>query len=403
METAGHGEEPESNGMRPPRGSSSVHLDALRGLAAFAVMVSHWRGTYLVGFTQVRGPNPLASTVGRLMDLGPEWVIVFFVLSGYLVGGSVLRARREGRWSWTSYLIARLTRLYAVLIPALILGGTLDWIGMHLAPTEGVYSILAGPNSLHHTLTVPVFLGNLLFLQKIALPGMYGDRLPCFGSNGALWSLTNEFWYYLAFPVMLIAISKEVSLRIRLGSALLLILWAWFVGFFVVFLSIPWLMGVMIPYLPSFPSSGPMKRRTVTIGALALFVVAMMLGSVYSNAYLLVGVVLGVPVSLLIWVTVHWASGPLPSWYTKLSRRAARSSYTLYLIHVPFLVFLTSVFKLPQSISSTSPLIVSIGELIATLLFAQLIYELFEKHTDQIRAWLKSRLLGFTTRSSEFV
>jgi peptidoglycan/LPS O-acetylase OafA/YrhL len=61
-----------------------------------------------------------------ITGLGHQWVIVFFVLSGYLVGGSVLRSVAVNHWSWRVYLLNRLTRLYAVLIPALVFGGLLD-------------------------------------------------------------------------------------------------------------------------------------------------------------------------------------------------------------------------------------------------------------------------------------
>jgi peptidoglycan/LPS O-acetylase OafA/YrhL len=41
--------------------------------------------------------------------------------------------------------------------------------------------------------TATTFVGNLAFLQTIAV--------PIFGTNGPMWSLANEFWYYLIFPL----------------------------------------------------------------------------------------------------------------------------------------------------------------------------------------------------------
>ena len=125
--------------------------------------------------------------------LGHQWVIVFFVMSGYLVGGSVLRSVNARRWSWRSYLMARLTRLYIVLLPALMLGGVIDWVGMHIPGAEAIYSgrsgIHAVPMNVYTTLNLPALLGNLLFLQTIVLPGMGGRPVPLFGSNGPLWEL----------------------------------------------------------------------------------------------------------------------------------------------------------------------------------------------------------------------
>jgi len=64
----------------------------------------------------------------------------FLVMSGYLVGGSVLRSRKAGRWSWRSYLLGCLSRLYVVLLPALLLGGLIDWFGMRQAGAQVLYS-----------------------------------------------------------------------------------------------------------------------------------------------------------------------------------------------------------------------------------------------------------------------
>ena len=51
-------------------------------------------------------------------NYGHTAVIVFFLLSGYFVGGSVLRQVEAGTWSWQRYLTERMSRLWIVLIPA---------------------------------------------------------------------------------------------------------------------------------------------------------------------------------------------------------------------------------------------------------------------------------------------
>lgn len=116
----------------------------------------------------------------------------FFVMSGYLVGGSVLRSVHFGRWSWREYLVIRLTRLYVVLLPALLLGGAADWIGMHLTGDNAFYNGHTRMGSqhfdIHSTLTLLVLLGNGVFLQTISLPGMDGRAIPTFGTNEPLWS-----------------------------------------------------------------------------------------------------------------------------------------------------------------------------------------------------------------------
>jgi peptidoglycan/LPS O-acetylase OafA/YrhL len=377
-----------------PKGSASVHLDALRGIAAFAVMMSHSRGWFLEGHSVTAGADRLLSTIGELLDLGHQWVIVFFVLSGYLVGGSVMRSIREHRWSWRSYLLVRLTRLYTVYLPALAIGGLLDWIGMrYYGHTE------AGGLILHDTLTWRGLAGNIAFLQSVILPGASVKAVPSLGSNGPLWSLSNEFWYYLAFPFLAITISRVFSWRWRLVSVLVLLAWGWFVGIFIIVFSLPWLMGVVIPYLPAFPRF-PSWIRVAVIGiGLGFFAVGMFVCGSHPEHKLLMDMLLGAVVVFLIWILLHCAAFPVPAWYAWLSNRAARSSYTLYLFHLPFLTFLAVVFRIPAAFDSMSLLFVNLAKFAAVLIYVQLAYELFEKNTDRLRNWLKPHVIGNSRRS----
>jgi len=176
----------------PPGESPSVHLDALRGFAAFSVLLNHLRDALFVDYEAIVRHNPFTSAAYLVCGLGHQAVIVFFVLSGYLVGGSVMRSVRKGNWSWRAYLLARLSRLFVVLLPALLLGGAPDWLGMHRPGTEAIYGGNSGMHALlfnvHCALTWPILIANSLFLQTITihLPGFGPYAAPAFGSNGAL-------------------------------------------------------------------------------------------------------------------------------------------------------------------------------------------------------------------------
>ena len=328
--------------------------------------------------------------------MGHQWVIVFFVMSGYLVGGSVLRSVKAGRWSWRRYLLDRLSRLYIVLLPALLLGGAIDWAGMHMKGTEAVYTGQSGMHALsinvHATLTLPALLGNSLFLQTIALPGMGGRQVPLFGSNGPLWSLCNEFWYYIAFPLLVLLLAKGRSWSTRAICALGLVAWGWFVGANVAWLAIPWLMGATIAYIPTLRTARPWMRGLAIVFALALLGAGLALGKARDT--LPSNLVLGVVVTFLIWVILHCATAPLPSLYVRASHRAARSSYTLYLVHLPMLIFLKASLHLPRALPSWHVCAVRVVLLIVILVYAQLVYELFEKNTERVRDTMKPYVLG---------
>ena len=148
------------------------------------------------------------------MKLASEAVVVFFVLSGYLVGGSVLRAVRVGTWTWKDYLLKRLTRLWVPLIPGLIIGVILDRLGYRIFGQGSIYHNPPGIDlltavDLARRVGVRVFLGNAFFLQGILVPHL--------GTNVSLWSLADEFWYYIIFPLSVLAVTAGRSPHFRIG------------------------------------------------------------------------------------------------------------------------------------------------------------------------------------------
>jgi peptidoglycan/LPS O-acetylase OafA/YrhL len=246
--------------------------------------------------------------------------------------------------------------------------------------------------NVHSTLTLPAMLGNLLFLQTIALPGMGGRTVPLFGSNGPLWSLSNEFWYYIAFPLMVLLMARGRSWQARASYAAGLIVWGWFVGAKIALLGIPWLMGVLITVLPRFPAGRTRTRSLAIVFALVLFGGGLALGKALDS--LASNLILGAIVTFLIWVTLYCATAPLPEAYVKAAHRAARSSYTLYLVHLPMLIFLKASLHLPRSLPSWHILVMGIGLLMGIVLYAQVVYELFERNTERVRDWIKPYVLG---------
>jgi peptidoglycan/LPS O-acetylase OafA/YrhL len=176
-------------------------MDVMRALLALLVAFGH------IWILFVRDYAPTGSrTVQALYGLAGfahPAVVMFFVLSGYWITRSVMR-RAAGEWSWNGYLADRLGRLLPVLVPALLLGGLLDWLSINLlhSPT---HLGLTGSWVLHKDvaadLSLLTFLGNLIFLE--------GILVHSFGTNGPLWSLAAEFWFYLWFPALYLLIRQR--------------------------------------------------------------------------------------------------------------------------------------------------------------------------------------------------
>jgi peptidoglycan/LPS O-acetylase OafA/YrhL len=180
--------------------STSAHLDVIRSVAAWAVMWGHLRAFFFVEYQELPLRTPSLKSLYFLTGFGHQAVMVFFVLSGFLISSSILRSLSIGTWSWSGYAISRATRLYVVLIPGLIFGMLWDVLGKSLFASTALYTQpLASFGNLvvQHELTARNFFGTLFFVQTIVC--------STFGSNGPLWSIANELWYYVLFPLGLLA------------------------------------------------------------------------------------------------------------------------------------------------------------------------------------------------------
>jgi peptidoglycan/LPS O-acetylase OafA/YrhL len=382
---------------------ASVHLDALRGLAAVWVCLGHGRGIFLetrIGTLITGKPHvysgPAQSTAEPIIirhlrfsellngqhALARVAVIVFFVLSGFLVGGSVIRIMRKGTFSWKRYLFQRLTRLWIVLIPALLLGAVLDVSGMYLMHSqENIYRCgpIVAPTMVTH-LTVSAFVGNMLFLQ--------GTVTEFFGTNGPLWSLAYEFWYYLFFPLLMIAFFGSERKRTRvLSGVLLTILFAasgWRVG---VWFSI-WLLGAWIASLPlKLPAT---IRRPVTFCAGMFLLAAIYLQLRFPINLFVSDFLLGVVVSLFLWTLLHARGVSVHPLYRRSAQGLSHMSYTLYLVHYPMLIFISAVLMPVWRFWPMTPYsVLKLSLVIATVFgYAWLVYYCFERNTERIRHWL---------------
>src|SRR5262245_48422284 len=99
--------------------STSDLLDTTRWVAAFAVAFSHVRNFLLLDWGDVAHRSAGYAAFYFASGFGHISVIIFFVLSGYLVGGKAFEALRAGRFSKRRYLVDRLSRLYPPLLLAI--------------------------------------------------------------------------------------------------------------------------------------------------------------------------------------------------------------------------------------------------------------------------------------------
>lgn len=178
-----------------------LYLDGLRGIAAAMVVLYHFWGSaggpsWPVSLT----PTVSVDLLSPIGALGGSRVSLFFVLSGFLL--YLPFARRELQAddkseTLLSWLVRRLRRIalpyYAAIVLAiLIVAGTfflneLRRIWLHHLPLDR--------HQLHNIFAS--FPECLFFLHGI----VPGSEMPAF--NPPLWTLTPEIQLYLAFPLLL--------------------------------------------------------------------------------------------------------------------------------------------------------------------------------------------------------
>ncbi|MCC8934868.1 acyltransferase family protein [Rhizobium sp. 'Codium 1'] len=359
-------------------------LDLIRGGAALLVCANHLRAVSVENFQDVLNTSILQKLFYLMTSLGHQSVIVFFVLSGYFVGGSLLA--RGVAFSWREYGSARLIRLWAVLVPALVLTLAIDLHVTSVAPgvLSGEYATTwnMGPQpGGDYSLGVGAFVGNLLFLQEIFL--------PVFGSNDPLWSLAFEFWYYMLFPLLLIGFGGVLGSH-RIGTRGLALLVA---GLILIVLPdtarvgfLCWLGGAMVFVLKRS------KRRIwvpVWLGYMIFAggtVVSRWLGKAeYAPAQ--VDLVMG---GATIFLLVAVANKAQPSLLDTLLSRGAyhlsEMSYSLYLIHFPLVLLIGGTFfGNGRLVPNPYGLAIYFCWLGLLLVVAWGFWYLFERHTLEIR------------------
>lgn len=168
-------------------------LDGLRGTAIFMVVIFH----YLEQQGNVAGGG-LTSILQRLVLMGWSGVDLFFVLSGFLIGGILVDARNSPSYFKTFY-----TRRFFRIIPIYYL-----WIFAYIVLIDlAGAAVRARSNSgAVMTLGTPVY-AHFLFLQNLMV-------IPFAGLTGAwfshLWSLAVEEQFYLVSPLVVRLLSTRL-------------------------------------------------------------------------------------------------------------------------------------------------------------------------------------------------
>lgn len=320
-----------------PVAGHSVALDALRAYPALIVLIAH---LYAGVFNSDATPDGLvinaAYWTARSVNAA---VVVLIVLSGYIVGGAVIRAARaKDDWRFDIYALNRLTRLWNVLIPALVLTYLVDCAGIALFGDAHAYGgDLAGIvfYRVSDYLTGLAFLGNAFFVGTI--------HTPSFGTNGALWTVQYEFWFYFLGAALLFTLGRLRRLppkSVLLGGAAFVVLLACARGTVARYFTF-WLLGAlasMVPLARLKTQTGAVRAALLAIGT-ALVLVGLGLGARWGYRDYDVRLFTAVCTSLAMPLLVGCEGNAGPGRFSRMTVWLASISFSLYAIHVPLVVF----------------------------------------------------------------
>ncbi|UOB80509.1 acyltransferase [Bacillus sp. ZJS3] len=181
-------------------------LDSIRGISSLVVMIGHHLMIFSVFQNYSYEDNKpfvmylLKETPARLIfSSGNESVIIFFVLSGFVLYRSI----QNNYDSYVSFLLKRICRIYIPYIVAIL-------IAILCQTTMSEYGISYLSEWFNRSWTIESSLS--LIVQHILLVGKYNTD----AYNGVIWSLVHEMRISIIFPLVLM-----VCLRKTLRDSLL--------------------------------------------------------------------------------------------------------------------------------------------------------------------------------------
>ena len=389
-------------------------IQMLRGLAAFAVMMSHLYAME-VNAVDLRGAGE-ASLIGSVWEKGFAGVDLFFVISGFIMV-YVTAGRERGPASAADFALARASRIYPLWW--LFMSATAFYfIMIHGVPGDPIQFEKAGHSE------VVYLLNSALLLPQAGHPAL-----------GIGWTLIHEMYFYLVFAAFLLAPQRWLPL--------LLLGWAAFVvgcdlagysnyyptNFFELAnypMTIEFIAGAFVGLLVL--SGRRAFALPLTLIGAAAFIISMILFSNADAEYTLRwGRVLwfGLPATILIYgITCLEAEGGLKreTWPPAIRRftdgiwsglvRLGDISFALYLGHVLAISGLKRVFEfvggylsasgVPDVVAnifllgSPGPLdniVFLVSSIVVAVLLAELTYRLFERPSIGLLGRLRRALI----------
>lgn len=306
----------------------SIYLDLLRFIAAGLVFISHF-------------PGHAGGLLWQLAGLGHEAVVFFFVLSGFVISYVVYDKKERA----LEYSVNRLTRLYSVAIPALILTVVLYYIAHEINEESFV--------SVDKRLLDPywTFFAALFFVNQSWIATSVFSNLP-------YWSLGYEALYYVFFYILIFVTGWRKFIFIILILAVM--------GPSIILYLPIWMAGVLcFKCLKKFEVSFYFSCLLYCLSVIGIFILSfefiqniinnhllLFLGDTFYSWLLDPAEQFGADYILAFFVVLHiFSSYHLGNrvtifnrFFELMIRKVSLHTFSLYLYHMPLLFFVSAIF-----------------------------------------------------------
>jgi peptidoglycan/LPS O-acetylase OafA/YrhL len=356
-------------------------MDGLRGFAALYVMVGHaiWLLALPTGAREGReGWEWVQVALAFSFRYGHEMVMLFFVLSGFMIHLRLAEGNAKSivDFDWRDYAQRRFWRIYPPFFFSLFSAAFWDYMGRTINPA--FYAGGAPQNDLAGAIINPqysfqAFISNIFFLQ--ALNRIY------FGTTWVVWSLNMEVEFYVMYAIVFVPAYLRLGRRWAFASMLalsLISLWNWeLLSVFTYFLL--WGLGAFLAELWASGRQYILLQKLIYLIPVPVSILMIVHGTLPP----FVGDLLW----SMIWVIVIWGllveKSALVQFVSKqieFFNIVAPFSYTLFLIHLPFLICLSAIYL---SVQTALPR--HFGLVIFGIVFSLMLGKIFGNYIEKIK------------------
>lgn len=345
--------------MQEINNTQSDFINAVRGVSAQIVLIGHLYGFYF------------SNQSIYIQNFG---VVIFFILSGHLITISALKAIQENTFNFKKFFIDRFSRIYAGLLPAIIVCIAIDISNIYLISEKNTLL-------LFENLNINAFFASLFNVGGLPNPFKFGDVIDPIGSMRPLWSVALEWWIYVFVGILFIFLKnkKYIGLGLIISGLAITAFQAIFdLNHIRYFIINAWFIasGIVLLKLKIFNNR--------------IFLFAPMVYLIFLTSNMDV-IYFYEPSVIIALISIYFSTFEIIKKYSfkntfkNFSNTLSSFSYSLYLVHYSIIVLLMPLLKFNNKVEFFILFVIC-------NIFAYLFFNLFESKYIYLRNYLMNKL-----------